>query len=112
MSARADIIAAMIRRATIGLRAHSGWAALVALAGPVKSPEVVARRRIEICDPKIRGSKQPFHAAEPLEFPDAEQYLKRCRESTGRLAEEALQAAIDGLRDKRCEASGFGIVLG
>ncbi len=84
----------------------------MALAGPVKSPEVVARRRIEICDPKIRGSKQPFHAAEPLEFPDAEEYLERCTQSTRRLAREALQAAIDGLRDRRCEAAGIGIILG
>ena len=79
MSRAAGIIAGMIKKAAIGLRAHSGWAALVALAGPAATPEVVARRRIEIADPGIRGSKQPFHAAEPLEFPDAKAYIQRCR---------------------------------
>jgi hypothetical protein len=117
MSPPAVIIAAMatsstLRRAAIGCRAHSGWAALVAVAGTVKSPEVVARRRIEIADPGIRGSKQPFHAAEPLEFPAAEELLERCAESTRRLAREAVQAAIDGLRDMRCEAACCGIILG
>jgi hypothetical protein len=102
----------MTKRATIGLRAHSGWAALVAVAGPLSSPEVLARRRIEIADPGIRGSKQPFHAAEPLEFPDAEKFLERCSASTQRLAREALQAAMDGLRDKRCDVAGCGIILG
>ncbi len=112
MSRAAGIIAGMIKKAAIGLRAHSGWAALVALAGPAATPEVVARRRIEIADPGIRGSKQPFHAAEPLEFPDAKAYIQRCRRSTERLAREALQAALGGLRDRRLEAVGCGIILG
>ena len=33
-------------------------------------------------------------------------------ESTRRLAREALQAALDGLRDRRLEAAGCGIILG
>jgi hypothetical protein len=102
----------MNKKAAIGLRAHSGWAALVALAGSADSPEVIARRRIEIADPGIGGSKQPFHAAEHLEFPDAEAYIERCQESTRKLAREALQAAMDGLRDKRVEATGCGIIFG
>src|ERR1035441_436113 len=112
MSVQAGIIAGMIKKAAIGLRAHSGWAALVAIAGPASSPEVIARRRIEIADPKIRGSKQPFHAAEPMEFPDAKAYIEQCARSTERLAREALQAAIDGLDDRRSEAAGCGNILG
>jgi hypothetical protein len=102
----------MNKKAAIGLRAHSGWAALVALAGPANSPEVIARRRIEIADPKIRGSKQPFHAAESMEFPDAKAYIEQCARSTEWLSREALQAAIDGLHDRRSEPSGCGIILG
>ncbi len=101
-----------LRRAAIGFRAHSGWAALVAVGGTMKAPEVIARRRLEIADQGIRGSKQPFHAAEPLEFADAEAFLGRCEESTKRLAREAVRAAIDGLRDMRCEAACCGIILG
>ena len=85
---------------------------MVALAGPATSPEVIARRRIEIADPAIRGSKQPFHAAEPMEFPDAQAYIERCSDSTGQLAREALQAAMDGLRDRRAEPVGCGVILG
>jgi hypothetical protein len=106
MSGGAYIIAGVTKRATIGLRAHSGWAALVAVTGPLSSPEVIARRRIEIADPGIRGSKQPFHAAEPLDYPDAKKYLERCSASTQRLAREALLAA------KRGEVAGCGIILG
>jgi hypothetical protein len=104
--------ASALPRAALGCRAHSGWAALVAVGGSAKSPEVIARRRIEIADPGIHGSKQPFHAAEPLDLPDAEALLKRCTDSTRRLSRQALQAAVDGLRDRRYETVGCGIILG
>ena len=36
--------------AALGLRAHSGWAALVAVGGGPASPQVLDRRRIEMAD--------------------------------------------------------------
>src|SRR5579872_5934697 len=100
------------RKAAIGFRAHSGWAALVAVAGSLDSPEVIARRRIEIADPTVGGSKQPFHAAEPMELADARKYITQSTSSTRRLAREAIRAAIEGLRDRRFETTVCGIVLG
>src|SRR5882762_6158032 len=35
-------------QAALGLRAHSGWAALIAVGGSAASPEVLDRRRIEM----------------------------------------------------------------
>jgi hypothetical protein len=99
-------------RASLGLRAHSGWAALVALAGSAESAMVVIRRRIETADPNIRGSKQPFHAAEPLDLPDAEALIKECTESTRRLSRQALKTAIGDLREKGFEVSACGVILG
>jgi hypothetical protein len=100
------------RKAAIGFRAHSGWAALVAVAGSLDNPEIIARRRIEIADPSIGGSKQPYHAAEPMELPDAKKYIAQCTTSTRRLAREAIRAAVEGLRDRRFETAVCGIVLG
>ncbi len=97
--------------AALGCRSHSGWAALVALAGTPDSPQVIDRRRIEICDASIRGSKQPYHAAEPMQFSDAEAFLKRCAKSTSRMATDALRAAIDDLRILGYKAASFGITL-
>jgi hypothetical protein len=99
-------------KAAIGFRAHSGWAALVAVAGSLDSPEVIARRRIEIADPTIGGSKQPYHAAEPMELADARKYLTQCTSSTRRLAREAIRAAMEGLRDRRLETAACGMILG
>jgi hypothetical protein len=102
----------MIRRAALGLRAHSGWAAMVALTASSESAEVIDRRRIETADSSIRGSKQPFHAAEPLKLQDAEALIKKCTESTRRLSREALQSAIADLRGKGFDVSGCGVILG
>jgi hypothetical protein len=94
------------------MRAHSGWAALVALGGSPQAPDVIHRRRIVTADPDIRGSKQPFHAAEPLKLPDAQALINKCTESTRRLSREALRAVIIDLREKDIEVIGCGVILG
>src|SRR5947209_4124817 len=53
----ADAHAMKSAPAVLGLRAHSGWAALVALAGPADAPQVVDRRRIEMAEGE--EAKQP-----------------------------------------------------
>lgn len=102
----------MVRRVAIGCRAHSGWTALVAIGGSPGSPEVILRRRIENCDPEIPGSKQPFHAAERLKFPDAKEFLKQCTASTRLLSRQAFKTVIDELQRKNYEAVACGVVLG
>ena len=97
--------------AALGCRSHSGWAAVVALAGPAASPQVIDRRRIEICDTGLRGSKQPYHTAEPMPFADAQAFLERCAGRTSRLATDALQASIGDVHARGYQAAKFGITL-
>jgi hypothetical protein len=85
--------------------------ALVAVAGTPRSPEVLARRRIEIADPEIDGSKQPYHAAEALELDRAREYLERCGEHARLRAREGLKEALDHLRADEREAVGCGMLL-
>jgi hypothetical protein len=85
---------------------------LVVLAGSIESPIVVERRRIEIADPKIAGSKQPYHAAEGLSLRDAEALVNACTEASVRLATEAVQVAIRDARQKGYEISTSGILTG
>ena len=101
-----------MKRIAIGCRAHSGWAAVVAIGGSPGSPEVVLRRRVENADPEIPGSKQPFHTAEPLDFPDAQEFLKECTASTRRLSRLAFKSVIDELQRKNQDVVACGVVLG
>ena len=98
-------------RVALGLRAHSGWATLVAVAGPPGSPSVVDRRRIELADASIEGSKQPYHEAEGKKPKEAERIVGRCIDSSRRLALEALRAARDELRGRDHDVAGCGLLL-
>jgi hypothetical protein len=100
-------------RVALGLRSHSGWAALVAVAGPPAPPDphVVLRRRIELADAAIEGSKQPYHEAEGKKPKEAERIVGRCTDSSRRLAREALWAALDELRRRQHDVIGCGLLL-
>jgi len=47
----------------LGFRIKSGWAAVVLLTDTAHSPQLTAVDRIELCDPRIPETRQPFHAA-------------------------------------------------
>ena len=99
-------------RAALGFRAHSGWAALVAVAGTIETPRVLRRCRIVIADPTVEGSKQPYHAAAELPFPQAEALVRHAIESSRALAVEAISATLRELRSQGHEVAGCGVLLG
>src|SRR5947207_1649745 len=73
-----------LRGITLGFRVHSGWAAMIALNGE----QVVERWRVELAGDNM--PVQPYHAAEPLPFLDAERLIRRCEEISRRMAREEL----------------------
>jgi hypothetical protein len=89
--------------AALGLRAHSGWAALVAVGGGPGSPHVLDRRRIEMADDP--ESKQPYHAAEELPLAKARALLDRLLREAQERAASDLGAALADLR-----AGGYDVV--
>jgi hypothetical protein len=97
--------------AALGFRAHSGWTAAVAVGGSAEKPLILDRRRIEISDTAIHGSRQPFHAAEPLSFEEAEALIRQCRESSTLLATRAVTAMVAQLTRNGHAVVGAGILL-
>jgi len=95
---------------SIGLRAHSGWSALVVVAESDGFIRVLDRSRIELADHSVPGFPQPFHAAEPLPLVQAHDLVERCIETSRRMAERALRAAADDLRRRKYEVSACGIL--
>jgi hypothetical protein len=78
----------------LGLKAHSGWAALVALGAPNGTLELVDRRRVELIDDADAfWAKQPYHAAEGLDPDEARDLVKRGIASARWLALRELRAA-------------------
>ncbi len=97
--------------AALGFRVHSGWAAVVAVSGPLTAPGVTGRWRIEMVAPGIPGSKQPYHAAENLELKEAEQFLLRCSDSSASLARKAIGECIHDTNKKGQRVFRCGILL-
>jgi hypothetical protein len=94
----------------LGFRAHSGWAALVAVSGPSSSPSVCDRRRVELLNPGVPA--QPYHAAAELDFKEAEQLVKRSVDKVRLRAVQGVREVIDDLRKQDRDVVGCGILLG
>jgi hypothetical protein len=101
--------------AAIGFRAHSGWAAAVALvqagAGPQYAPVAIMRRRIEMADRGAAGPSQPYHAAVGLDIHEAEQHVANCAARAATLAVTALRCIVEDLRQLGHRTAGCGLLL-
>ena len=101
----------MAAHAAVGFRAHSGWAAAVAVAGPADAPAAIARRRIEMVDRGVPGAAQPYHAAAGLNLRDAERMVTNCAARAALLAQRALAAMVEELLSAGYAVTGCGLLL-
>jgi hypothetical protein len=102
----------MSEAVALGLRAHSGWTAAVAVAGSPIKPIVLERRRIETADGHIPGARQPYHAAKELFGESAESLICRCRHSSTLLAIQAVNSLVTQIRQNGHTVVGAAILRG
>jgi hypothetical protein len=108
----AKLAPANMQHAALGLRAHSGWAASVVLAGPDNSPQIVTRGRIELCDPRIPPPFQPYHKASEMPFSKAEEYIRRVTGQTEDYARAAIKKILADLRPRGMKVAACSVLLG
>lgn len=97
-------------KVAFGLKAHSGWAALIVLGKQSDELVVVDRRRIElVAEP---WAKQPYHAAEGLERQAANDLVKRGIDEAHLHALSEMKAAIKKERDRKNEVVGCSVLVG
>src|SRR5438270_8635926 len=89
-----------MKAAAIGISVHSGWGAVVTVAGKPGAEEVLDRRRPVIIDSKMAGAAQPYHYVQAREIRVAEEHLNRCAAESRRLAVEALTRVASELGDR------------
>src|SRR5262245_25502382 len=87
-----------MKECAIGIRVHSGWGALVAVARGAGTLEVIERRHIEIIDRKEPGAAQPYHFAKDLPLADAKKFIAGSAASALRLASAAMGEICAKLR--------------
>lgn len=100
-----------MKRAALGLRMHSGWGVLVAVAGDATSVELIDRWRIVITDPKVPGANQPYHYAARLGLEESERYLANCAAISERLASASLGELVRELGLRQYHVVGSAVLL-
>ena len=99
-------------RAALGFRAHSGWAAVVAVGGSPDAPQVLTRARIELADPKAPESIQPYHSASELELEAASKFITFCSAVTKQMARRAVRNVVTQLQKSGHTVVACGNLLG
>jgi hypothetical protein len=93
-----------MKRAAIGFRAHSGWAAAVAISIADGSPRVLDRSRIQLVKTFSYKFRQPYHTGAEMTLGQAASFILRVRQDAERLALAGLRSLGTKLRK-----SGFGL---
>ena len=99
-----------MKRASLGFREHTGWAAMVAVGGTGHAPVVVARSRWELCDEDL--PRAVYHAARDLDLAAADQLVGKVEQSARRAAERQLLQAVEDLEAGGYEVVAAGIATG
>jgi hypothetical protein len=98
-------------KVALGFRAHSGWAAAVALGGSPRSPEVIDRRRISLIEPGSPGRVQPYHAARTMALPKAEEFIAAVIVAIDHAALLAVRVFAEAISGPDHSVASCGIVL-
>jgi hypothetical protein len=101
----------LMKSAAIGVRVHSGWGALIAVAGQSGAEEIIERRKVVIVDAKKPGVTQPYHYVEEMGLPAAERHLTQCAIDSKRLTREVLDHFSAELLKRGYSLVGAAILL-
>jgi hypothetical protein len=96
----------------IGFRVKTGRATAVVMAGPASAPRVLSRKSLQLWDPAIPESHQPFHAE--LELPAAESahVVPKALKAVERVALSALRELVGELQAAPRSIVGIALVAG
>ena len=99
-------------KVAFGMKAHSGWAALVVLGTRGGELEVVDRRRIELVEKdEAAWAKQPYHAAEGLNPGAAQDLVKRGLVTARRIAVREVRRAVTRAREAGHVVTACGVLV-
>ena len=96
-------------KVAFGMKAHSGWAALVVVGKRDGDLVVADRRRIELVEDE--WAKQPYHAAEDLKPDAARNAVKRGVEMAQRIAVREMRAAVKQEQERGNEVTACAVLV-
>ena len=97
----------------VGLKAHSGWAALVVIGRSGSGLQIIDRRRIELVEPgDADWAKQPYHAADGLPPKDARKIVERGVAAAHRVAAREMRALVERSKGEGHHIVGCAVLVG
>jgi len=100
-----------VKQATVGFRAHSGWAAMVAVSVEKGAPTVLARERIELVETFTYRFRQPYHTAEKLPLGEARKFVALVEVEAARLAHRAIHKLQSELERQGIQATSCSLLM-
>ena len=99
-------------KVAFGMKAHSGWAALVVLGTRSGELQVVDRSRMELVEKhEASWAKQPYHAAERLNTGDARDLVERGVATARRIAVREMRTAVERAREAGHEVAACAVLV-
>ena len=100
-----------MKRAAVGFRVHSGWAAMVAMCLENGAPVILARQRIHLVDTFTYEFRQPYHTAEKMLQEQAREFISRMQAEARRHAQRAIQELEARTREQGVKLTRCGLLL-
>ena len=99
-------------KVAFGMKAHSGWAALVVLGTRSGELQLVDRCRLELVEKnEASWAKQPYHAAEHLNAGEARELVRQGLESARRIAVREMRTAVKRAREAGHEVTACAVLV-
>src|SRR5215510_1265231 len=95
---------------TIGLRARTGRAIAVVLAGTSPGPYVVEKLELKLVDPRIPAMSQPYHEVMELAWADSQKAVRVYTRAIEVVASKAVTKLIKELQSAGMSVIGAGVV--
>lgn len=97
-------------KVAFGMKAHSGWAALVVVG--IRDGEFVVadRRRVDLVEEE--WAKQPYHAAEEMKGDEARDLVGRGIDAARRIAVREMRAAVKREKERKNEVIACAVLTG
>jgi hypothetical protein len=99
-------------RAALGFKLHTGWAAVVAIAGGPADLRILLRRRVELLPRAAEVPRFVYHAAAELTETDAATLVQRAEKVAHAAAREAVRQVIQEVQAKGGAVWAAGIAGG
>ncbi len=100
-----------MKKAAVGFRVHSGWAAMVAVSVEKQQPLVLSRKRLQLVEIFSYTFRQPFHTAEKMPLADARCFVDEVRGVAEELAKRGIAAIQGDLEDRGYRLDRAGLLL-